>query len=206
MRGWLGVWIQPVTPAVAAAFDLDAATGALVGDVTPGSPADRAGLRSGDVILQMNGEPVGSTWELRLEVSMLEPGSTVGLVVFRDGERLDLDVTLGELEDDAALAGQSPGEFSSGRLEGISVQDLTPQLRRQLGLGRTVADVWVTRVDAGSDAYQAGLREGDVIREIDRQPVATLGEYRSAVSGIAEDSVPPRVYREGRSLHLVVEP
>ncbi len=135
VRGWLGVMIQPVTPAVARAFELDEPSGALVGDVTPASPAEESGLRQGDIMLEIDGEAVEDTRELRLTVAMLGPGVEAILSVFRDGNRIEIPVTLGELSEDADTVDRQFGIESRRELmEGVSVQDLTAQLRRQLNM------------------------------------------------------------------------
>ena len=198
--------IQPVTPAVARAFDLDEPRGALVGEVTPGSPAEDAGLRQGDIILEIDREAVEDTRELRLTVAMLAPGVEALVSVFREGNRIGIPVTLGELSEDVDIVEREFGiESQRGLMEGVSVQDLTAQLRRQLNVNPLVRGVVVAQVRPGTAAHDAGLRDGDVIQQIDRRDVTSVGEYRAAIRR-AEDSILLLVHRDGGSMFLVVEP
>jgi serine protease Do len=206
VRGWLGVTIQEVTPAMAGYFGLPDASGALIGDVVPGSPASRAGLASGDVIVALEGEPVPDSRTLRLNVSMTEPGSEVTLGVYRDGDELEIPVTLGELDEDGGPAVLSGGsESSTGVMSGVSVEDLTPQLRAGAGLD-DLEGVWVAGIDTRSAASRAGLREGDVIVEVNRQKVIGVADYRTKIREAGGESLLLRVHRNGSSLYLVIEP
>ena len=206
VRGWLGVTIQPVSAGLARAFDLPDARGALVGDVMPQSPADEAGVRDGDVITALNGQPIEDTRALRLKVAMMAPGTEAILTVYRDNREVEIPVTLGELEDgtDALTTGPST-DSPTGLMEGVAVQDLTPQLRRQFELDE-VDGVIVANVGPSSDAYEAGLREGDLIQEVNREAIANTAEYRTAINQASDDSILLRVYRNGASMYLVVEP
>ena len=206
VRGWLGAMIQPVTPAVARPFDLDEPSGALVGQVTPGNPAEESGLRQGDIILEIDGEAVEDTRELRLTVAMLGPGVEALLSVFRDGNRIEIPVTLGELSEDVDTVDRQLGiESRRGLMEGVSVQDLTVQLRRQFTVNSLVHGVVVAEIRPGTAAHHAGLRDGDVIQQIDRRDVSSVGEYCAAIRR-AKDSILLLVHRDGGSMFLVVEP
>ncbi len=204
VRGWLGVLIQPVNSSVAQAFDLEEAKGALVGDVEPGSPAAEAGLETGDVILEVNGEPVEDVRDLRLKIARAGPDQTVNLQVVRDGKQMDVPVTLGELPEEQEMARRDgPG---SAPLDGVEVDDLTPQIARQLGLPRDTFGVVVTRVQPGSSAAEAGLRRGDVIQEVNRRPVNNVAGFESAVRRAGDKPVLLLVNRGGRTNFVVVEP
>src|SRR5437867_1378456 len=154
-RGWLGVAVQTLTPAVAKAFGLTGQPrGALITDITPNSPAARSGLAKGDVILEMNGEPVSDSRALSLKISMLSPGTAVRLKVSRNGQEREVSVSLGELPSKTA-GNQETGSGSGGgpRL-GVSVEPLTPQLARQLGVSPQTMGVVLGDVQAGSVAEE----------------------------------------------------
>jgi serine protease Do len=206
IRGWLGVAIQPVTPPVARAMGLKKPGGALVADVTAGSPAEKAGLRRGDIVVAINGEPVDETRELSLKVAMLSPGTTARLKVIRDGREIDVPVVLGEQPSERRAAGSPAAPEPERALEGVAVSNLTPQIRRQLDLPAGVTGVVVVRVDPGSPAAEAGLRRGDVIQEVNRRPVTSVSEFERAVRQSGREPLLLLVYREGSTLFIVVEP
>jgi serine protease Do len=206
IRGWLGVAIQPVTPPVARAMGLKKPGGALVADVTAGSPAEKAGLRRGDIVVAINGEPVDETRELSLKVAMLSPGTTARLKVIRDGREIDVPVVLGEQPSERRAAGSPAAPEPERALEGVAASNLTPQIRRQLDLPAGVTGVVVVRVDPGSPAAEAGLRRGDVIQEVNRRPVTSVSEFERAVRQSGREPLLLLVYREGSTLFIVVEP
>jgi len=206
IRGWLGVVIQPVTPAIARAMGLDKPRGALIGDVTPGSPAEKAGLRRGDIVLAFNGQAIEETRELSLKVAMQAPGSSARLSVHRDGRVIEVSVVLGEqpAEGGAPLSGrEAEAELA---LAGVTVTELTPQVRRQLELPPSVAGVAVSAVRPGTPAAEAGLRRGDVIQEVNRRAVASVPEFERAIRQAGREPVLLLIHREGNTLFLVVEP
>ena len=202
MRGYLGVMIQPVTPEIAKAFNLPDARGALVGEVTPDSPAAKAGLMQGDVITELNGERVDESRALRLKISQLAPGSSVRLKVIRDGNPREITVTLGELPNEKAAANNAQPENSSP--SGLSVENLTPQLARQLALPSNVSGVLVTGVQDGSRADDAGLRRGDVIQQVNRQPVRNVAEFERAMKQAGDKSTLLLVNRNGHTSFIVI--
>jgi serine protease Do len=205
VRGWLGVVIQPVTPAVARAMGLAKPSGALIGDVTPGGPAERAGLRRGDIVLSMNGEAINETRELSLKVAMLAPGTTARLRVHRDRGEVDIPVTLGEQPSERSTLASGPESGPARALQGVSVTNLNPQLRQQLGLPSGMTGVVVTAVEMGSPAAEAGLRRGDVIQEVNRRAVSNVSEFDRAVRQ-GGDAVVLLVNRGGNTMFVVVEP
>ena len=132
VRGYLGAWLQPVTPDIARAFNLPKATGALLGDIEKGSPAAKSGLRRGDVILAVNGEPVADSSALRMKIAMTPPGTKINLKVLRDGVERNVEVVLGELqakEERPEIQGQNE---QPQPLQGLSVDNLTSGIARQL--------------------------------------------------------------------------
>jgi serine protease Do len=182
-RGYLGVVIQPVTPALAEAFKLKEARGALVGDVSRNSPAARAGLRRGDVIVKFDGQEVDDYAQFRLRVARTAVGRTVSLEVLRDGRRVPLQVTVGEMPDEQG-EGSDEEEVPAGTLEGIDVEELTPALIRRLGVPRQTRGVVVSDVEDGSAADEAGIRPGHVILEVNRRPTATVAAFRAAARAV----------------------
>jgi serine protease Do len=200
VRGWLGVVIQPVTPALAESLDIDKARGAIVSDVAPDSPAGEAGVKRGDVIVEVDDQPIEDARALQLRVARSSPGDEVDLAVIRDGERRSFSVELGEAKADERIAA---GELPVRGELGLSVQPLTDQIAGQLGL-KDVDGVVVTAVEPDSPAAQAGLRRGDVIEEVARNPVASVSQFKSALSK-AGDVVLLLVNRSGSSMFVPVE-
>jgi serine protease Do len=205
-RGFLGVMIQNLTPELATAFKLDRTTGALVGDVSPGSPADKAGLKSGDVITQVNGQPIEGASQLKLRVAESLPGSKVQLTVNRSGETKSFDVTLSNLPDNkVAKTDDQSGNGKTEALAGVGVADLDQNTRAQLNIPAQVQGAIITEVSPDSAAYQAGLRTGDVITELNRKPV------KSAQDAIADTEKPSgnqtlvKVWTKSGSHYLTVD-
>ncbi|HZT89174.1 MAG TPA: DegQ family serine endoprotease [Stellaceae bacterium] len=186
-RGWLGVQIQEVTPAIAASLGLKSDHGAIVAAVTQDSPAARAGLKQGDVILSFNGAEVDHLRDLPRLVATAAPNSAATLTVWRDGHSVPLQVTLGEAPNNPQVASASGGEERPGRAEalGLHLGALTRDMRRELHLGRDVQGVVVTDVDNGSIADNLGLTSGDVIVSIDQQPMHNPEEAARKLREIA---------------------
>jgi len=205
VRGWLGVVIQPVNSGVAKAFGLSNARGVLVGDVSAGSPGAKAGLEKGDIILEFNGQPVSDVADLRWKVASTRPKSTVQLKVFRNGKEMTLPVTLGELPEEQNRSGFSREDRGSV-LDGVQVDELTPQVARQLGLPRDTFGVVITDVRPGSPAAEAGLRRGDVVQEVNRRRVTNVTSFERAVREGEGNSVLLLVNRGGNTMFIVIEP
>jgi serine protease Do len=202
VRGYLGLYPQDVTPEIAKEFGLSGPGGALVSEVSPDSPASKAGLKRGDVILKMNGQPVESANDLRLRISQTPPGTDVKLQVSRDGKPQDVTVGLGEFPEKEANA--TPGESNGGGLHGVNVQDLTPDLAQELNLPAGIHGVVVSDVDPSSPAA-ADLQRGDVIQEVNHKPISNVEEYNQAVSAAGSQSVLLLVNRGGVTQYVVVE-
>jgi Do/DeqQ family serine protease len=203
-RAYLGVTIQEVTPAIAKAIGLNSPEGALVNNVEPNSPASRAGLQSGDVILSLNGTPVNESNQLRMNVAMLNPGQTVHLKVYRDGQTRDVTANVEALPGKVERAGRDNGNNGGEQaLEGVSVQPLDAATARQAGLPANTRGVIVTEVDPASPAAAAGLKEGDVIQEVNHHPVASASDVTSALRhGNGESLL--LVNRDGNKWYLAV--
>jgi serine protease Do len=177
VRGYLGVYTQPLTPELAKAFNLPPEqTGALIGGVAPGSPAARAGFHEGDVIAEYNGKNVTDSRQLRVMIAESSPSARADLKVLRNGQEQDLQATLGELpqpkpKPTASASQQAGGNSNQGALDKVEIKDLDGQLRQALEIPSTIQGALVTKVDPGSTTYQEGLRPGDVIIEINHQSV-----------------------------------
>jgi serine protease Do len=204
VRGWLGVGIQDIDQDLASTLKLPSVRGILISEVTEGSPAARAGLKTGDVVSKLGGQPVDSTGEFRNAIAGAGAGATVKLDLLRDGKPLNVDVKLGELPEKVAAG---PGEPSreGGALDGLTLNELDPVARRKFEIPANVkSGVVVAAIDTDSSAATSGIHPGDVIVEVNRKPVATVDEFRRAY---AESKGPTlfRIIREGRSLFLVVK-
>ncbi len=205
VRGYLGVWIQSVTPKIAKSFSLPKPEGVLLSDIAPNGPAAKAGLLKGDIVLQMNGQPVNDSSEFQLRVSMMPPGSAVKLKILRNGSEHTVTVTLVELPEKVERAqGQEEDENSS--LQGLSIGNLTPDMARQLRLPRNTRGVVVTDVDPGSAAAEADIRRGDVILEVNRRPVSNVDDFNRIVSRLGNRDILLLIDRGGTTIYIVLTP
>ena len=203
-RGYLGVVIQDVTPELAKAFKLEQTHGALVSDVASGGPAEAAGLKSGDVILQLDGKPVEDVAQFKIHVAETAPGSKVGLVLNRNGEMKNVDVTLKSLPDNrTAKAPEKSGKHEEA-LASVGVSDLDQSVRRELNIPANVEGAVVTEVSPDSAAYEAGLRNGDVITEINHQPVHNAQDAIANTTKPVGDQTLVKVWSKGGSHYLTV--
>jgi serine protease Do len=207
IRGYLGAWIQPVTPEIAKAFSLPKTEGVLLGDVAPNAPAAKAGLRRGDIILDMDGQPVVDASAFRLKISMLPPETVVKLTIFRNGSESNVAVTLGELSATKEQAqAQKEEESRSRSLQGLTVSNLTPDIAKKLGLPNNAHGVVVTNVDEGSAAAEAGIQQGDVIQEVDRKPVSNVSDFNRLMSSLRNQNVLLLINRGGNTMYVAVTP
>jgi serine protease Do len=204
-RGMLGVTVQPMTSDLARSLGIDQAAGALVSGVQPGGPAEKAGVKRGDVITSVNGEPVKDGNVLRNHVAELQPGSRVELNVLRNGKPQTLTLSLGELTPDEAgsAADGEPPDSHDGTGYGMSVEPLTKENARQLDLDVT-SGVLVTGVQPSSRAADAGFRSGDVIDEVDGKHVDSVDSLRSALASGDRPAL-LLVHRNGATLFLTLE-
>lgn len=199
-RGWLGVQIQPVSEAIATALGLDDTSGALVNNVTVDGPAAQAGVESGDVVLSVNGEPVADPRDLIFSVADLEIGEAATLTVWRDGSETELSVEIGRQPGQVDMAAQAaPGDGGAEPSLGVSVAQVTPELRAQLGLPDTVTGLFIQGVQPGSAAASSGLNRGDVIVEIDGTDADSVEVVRTAIETAQSENRPLllRVFRGG---------
>jgi serine protease Do len=200
-RGYLGVLIQKVTPEIAESLGMDKGRGALVANVSKDGPAEKAGVKVGDVIIEFDGKEIKDSGDLPIIVARTPVDRKVRMKVLRDKKELQLTVSVGELKDEEVVA-SAP---EKGEL-GMTVQRLTPQIAESLGLEKTEGVV-VSAVDPGSAADEAGIRRGDVILEVDRKTIRTIDEYKKAVAGIRKGKGVLLLVRRGEStLFLALKP
>jgi len=210
-HGYMGILLDSLTPDKAKAFGLGAnAKGVAIAEVTPDSPASKAGLQPGDVITALNGQPVDDLQMFRVRVAGMAPGSTANLTVFRNGRDIQVPVTLGTANQSQTGGGDNdqgnlPGGGEKGALQGLSVQGLTPDIRRQLQVPAGTTGVVVTEVDQESSAAQAGLQQGDIIVQVNRKNVTSVEQFNDAVrQGDGSGSTLLLVKRGGGSTFIVV--
>ena len=201
-RGWMGVSVQPVTSELAKSFGLEAEKGALVADVTKDAPADKAGIRNGDIILEFNGKPITEMNELPKTVAGTAVGSKVPVKLFRDGKIETVTLTVEKLADGGD--GDTVGVAGEERL-GIVVKEVTKELAAKLGL-RDATGVVVSEVKSGTPADTYGLTTGDLILEVNGVKIATLADYNKVAAAVKKGSTVRIRLRRGNSLLYVAFP
>jgi Do/DeqQ family serine protease len=207
-RSQLGIGVQNVTADMASSLGLKETSGVIVSSVTPGSAAERAGVKRGDVIQALNGQPVHDMNTLRNRVADLGPGTTADLVVLRDGAEKHLSAKLDELTGNrSARRGESDdrGGADKGAL-GISVEPLTPELASQLGVPKDLHGLVVEEMDPEGRAADAGIRSGDVIQEVNRQQVKSVEDLRAAVRRSNDKPALLLINRKGNDIFVTVRP
>ncbi len=205
-RGWLGVAIQQISPELMQAFKLDSNNGALIADVIPDSPAKKAGLKQGDIIVGFNGDRVQELSELPRLVATMPPGAKATIEIIRNGESLSIPVELGTLkeDDEQAIAKAKPSEVEVSL--GLRVESITPDIAQSLKLENTDG-VIVSGVEADGPAAEAGLRRGDVVREINRLPISDIDDYETVTANLRTDTtVLLLVERRGNNLYVALKP
>jgi serine protease Do len=207
-RGMLGVGIQAVTSRLADALNLKGEGGVLVNSVQPGGPAEKAGIRAGDVILKFNGTPVNDPNDLRNRIAATPPGTNVTLTIVRDGREQQLSAHLSALPETKESASDVPQKQGSGAPEqlGLSVEPLTPDVAAQLGLRRGTQGLRVIEVDPAGPAAEAGIEPMDVIVEVNHTPVRSAAEVKAAIRLSGSRPVLLLVNRNGQNLFLTVAP
>jgi serine protease Do len=205
-RAQLGILPQDVTPAIARQFGAKDSRGALVGEVVADSPAQKAGLKTGDIILEVNGKEITDANHLRNAISTMLPDSNASLKVWRDGAQHTIPVKLGELNPEEARnrgGNRRNDNASTQALDGVSVENLTSQVAKGLGLSAGTTGVVVSEVSPASAAASAGLKQGDVILEVNRHAVKNVAEFEAAVRN-SKDGTLLLVNREGHTIYLAV--
>jgi serine protease Do len=198
-RGWLGVSVQELTPDLATSLGMDKSSGALVSTVAEGSPAEKAGIKVGDVIIEYDGKPIQHSSQLPILVARTDMGKSVPLKVFRAKEEVRLSVTVGELKEDEVVASAS----KKGDL-GLTVQRLAPEVARSMGLEDS-RGVIISDVDPGGPGAAAGFRRGDVILEIDRKPIRGLSDYEKAIAEAKDKNLLFLVRRGDANIFLALK-
>ena len=201
-RGWLGVMIQRVTPELAKQFGLEKSEGALVARVMEDSPAEKAGIKREDIIIEFDEKKIHKMTELPKIVANTPIGKMVEVRVIRQGREKKLKVEVGELKEEKVA---KAGEFTTEKDLGITVQDLTPEIAKHLGISEK-AGVLVSEVKVGSPAHEAGIRRGDVIKEIDRQPIEDLEGYRREMAKLkGKNEILMLIQRGENTIFVVLE-
>ena len=203
VRGWLGVAVQEITPKIADALGLRSAKGVLISEVIADSPAEKGGIRQGDVIVSINGAAVHSTASMRFLVSELLPGRSIKVGVIRDGGEKVLNVMIGDLSK-----AQSPGQklvIEGNRfLEGATVADITPATRESLKIGSDVEGVVVIDVQDGTAAARTGLKPGDIILQINNDRTTDLQAFTAVLKDLTGRKISLRIYRQGMVMTMTI--
>jgi serine protease Do len=209
-RGYLGAEVGDVTRAYAKEFKAPDTMGAFVQDVTPDGPSAKAGLKAGDIVRKFDGKDVADRDNLISMVTNANPGEIATLDILRDGKPMTIKVVLGQRPENFSAAGNEGGPEaekppSEGALRGISVQNLTPDIRNQLGVPANLEGVVITDVDSESPAADAGLRRGDVIESINRQPVHNVADFNRLASQAKGETL-LRINEQGNGVFVVISP
>ena len=202
VRAWLGVSIQPVTPELAKQFGLQDEKGALIAEVVEDSPAEKAEIQTGDIILAYNGQEISDPTGLRNLVAATPPGKVVTLKIIRDGKSLTIKATVTEQPGTV----QQSMETADNLLKGVQVQNLTPELKKKLQLSARVTGVIVAEITDGSPA-EGILTKGDIIRQVNRTNIVSVKDYETVVGAVkANQAITILVYRNGSTSYLTLSP
>jgi serine protease Do len=208
VRGFLGVQPQPITQDMVDTLGLKSTQGALIADVVKGGPADKAGIKPGDVVVALNGKPVTDNNQLTRDVGAIPPNQNVKLEVAREGKTRTVEVKLAERPDEVEQSSRGGGQGgesdkSSGDLLGMKVQNLTPEMAQRARVDPGTKGVVVTAVAQDSPASQAGIDPGDVILEINRQPVTSVDDYKKAVAKLKKGQTALMRVRSGQAVQYL---
>ncbi|MCL4492246.1 MAG: DegQ family serine endoprotease [Nitrospirae bacterium] len=209
-RGWIGVTIQELTPELAAKFGLKASEGALISDISKGSPAQKAGIMRGDIIREFDGKKIGDVGMLRNMVAQSTVGSQAVIKILRRDKEMTVTATITELPVDTADAAPSSSqrtEVDENALSGVTAVDLNRTIAKQLGIDKDDKGVVIIKTEPNSPADDAGIKKGDIIQEIDRQRISNLNDFNKAVSKVKPaDTVLLFVNRNGKKFYVAVSP
>ncbi len=205
-RSYIGVTIQNIDQRIASQLELPSTRGALVSSVQEGSPADNAGVQVQDVITELDGAPVRDTAQLRNTISLMRPGSTISLQIYRDGRSRTLTAKLDELPPDGEQVSQSRRSSRGSIRLGFRIESLTGELARRYNIDPSERGVVISEIDRNSSAGREGLREGDIIKSINRKQIRNLDEFEDATADLKRgDSVLVYVSRQGNNFFRAFE-
>ncbi len=202
-RGWLGVGIQPLTLELAVKFGVKEGEGVLVNEVFEGDPASKAGIQPGDVIVRVDDKPVDTPSTLARVIASLIPGKQSSVEIIRDGQKKRLTIELAERKEEAIQAALPPRPES---VLGLTVQDLTPELAERFKI-KEDKGVVITKIESGSASESEGLKEGDLLKEINREKILSTEDFKRVASNLKKnEAVLLRVTRENRAFFIVLKP
>jgi serine protease Do len=209
VRGWLGVSIQSLNADLSRSLNLTSTKGALVAQVVRGGPAEKAGLKSGDVVVKLNGQPIGTASELTRAVAVFAPGSKIAVEAIRDGQSKSFKVKIGERPDDSQMIAEGeeapPGEASPADALGIAVRPLSGEQVQAMGL-ESGEGVIVASVRTDGPAAQAGVEPGDVVVEVNRHKIHSIGDYQKAIGNVRSGEMALlRLRRRQSSIYVAVK-
>jgi serine protease Do len=205
VRGFLGVTIQDITPELADQFKLKSSKGVIISDISPDSPAAKAELKSGDVVLEFNGHPVADSRRLKFAVAAVAPGNEVKLRLLRGDKPEDVTVKIGEVPGSRELASAGDHTPDNGVLDGVEVSDLDPASRNEFDVPSRVHGALVTNVDPSSASAEAGLTPGDVIQEVNHQPVRSADDAVRLTEHTESPKTLLKLWSHGATHFLVVD-
>src|SRR5882724_11556716 len=201
-RGWLGVSIQPLSPELARSFGAKDSKGVLINEVAPDSPAAKAGLKPGDILLEFDGRPMEGPGDLQRAVGLMSPDRTAKVKVWRDQSEKIVEVKVGQAPDERQAQQQRPGGGRARSMLGLEVRPVTPEIARQLNL-RSTEGVIVVRVEDGSAAAEAGVQRGDVVKQLNSQHVRTMADFERLTRDMKEgDPLTVLLQRGAMSLYV----
>jgi serine protease Do len=208
IRGWIGVMIQDVTPEIAKSFGLETPRGALVADVIPNGPADKAGIQRGDIIVKYNGTEVEDYHAFSKMVAATQPGTKVKIELIRDKQHKTVEVTIGTMpEEGEKLSEREKPLGDKVKGWGIYVQNLTPEIARQFGWSESETGVVVTNIEEGSPAEESKLKPGDLIKEINRRKIQNVRDFKQAIDSAKKtESLLLLVKRGDHTFYVVLPP
>lgn len=207
VRGWIGVSIQEVTPDLAKSFGLKDKQGALVSSVNKDEPADKANIKPGDIIVEFDGKEINEVGDLPRTVASVAPGKTVKLKVIRDGKEKVLTITISKMkeEEEEAAAAEGKEEAAPEKKLGFSVQSITPEIAKRMDM-KDAEGVIVSQVKPDSPAGLAGIKSGDIIKEVNRREIKNIKEYKEAMRAISkDDTVLFRIVRGGNTFYVAIK-
>ncbi|MGH9881995.1 MAG: DegQ family serine endoprotease [Pyrinomonadaceae bacterium] len=207
-RGMIGVTIQSISADLAASLNLPTTRGAIVTSVRAGGPAEKAGIKRGDIITAINDQPIADSNNLRNMVASTAPESSTTVTLLRDGRELKVKVTLAELpaSETPSTGERDSGESPAGGKFGLTLEPLTPQMTARLGLSADDQGLVVSKVDPSGSAAEAGIRQGDLIQEVNRQPVRTMADFNSAIQKSGSRPALILVKRRDAVVYLTLRP